>query len=136
MLNCYFWIRNARKLNKVWKNADSSLVSNENFSDMLPPSSLADFRYQLSKMAKNLPHLCRHSQKKTKPKTKFFFIPDLKTCWVFWGFEQLFSTINWGALTAECGSGRKMQYPAGIDSGIQDPWLPLVNCLQTTGYQP
>jgi len=71
----------------VWKNADSSLVSNENFSDMLPPSSLADFRYQLSKMAKNLPHLCRHSQKKTKPKTKFFLFQT-------WRLAESFEGLN------------------------------------------
>jgi len=28
----------------------------------------------------------------------FFFIADSKTCWAFWGLEQLFSTIGWGAM--------------------------------------
>jgi len=48
-------------------------------------------------MAKNLPHLWRHSKKK-KTQTKNFFIGDSKTCPVFWGFEQLSSTITWGAM--------------------------------------
>jgi len=30
-----------------------------------------------------------------KNKTKhFFFIADLKTCWVFWGFKQVSSAIG------------------------------------------
>jgi len=34
-----------------------------------------------------------------KNKTKhFFFIVDSKTCWVFWGFEQLSSAIGWEAM--------------------------------------
>jgi len=37
--------------------------------------------------------------KKLKPKSKkLIFIADLKTCWVFQGFEQLSSTITWGAM--------------------------------------
>ena len=38
--------------------------------------------------------LRRHSQKNWNPKPKtFFFIVNLKTCRVFWGFEQFSSTI-------------------------------------------
>jgi len=29
---------------------------------------------------------------------KFFIIADSKTCQVFWGFEQLSSAIDWGAM--------------------------------------
>jgi len=37
-----------------------------------------------------------------KPETQnFFLIPDSKTCWVFWGFEHLFSAIGWGAMWLE-----------------------------------
>jgi len=37
--------------------------------------------------------------KNLKPKTKKnFFIADLKTCWDFWGFEQLFSAIGGGVM--------------------------------------
>jgi len=35
--------------------------------------------------------------KKSKTKTKNVFVADSKTCRVFWGFEQFFSTINWVA---------------------------------------
>jgi len=40
---------------KVSKNADSSLVSNENVSEILPSNGWAQVRYQQPKMAKNLP---------------------------------------------------------------------------------
>jgi len=30
------------------------------------------------------------------PKPNFFFIADSKTCWVFWGFEQLSSASSAG----------------------------------------
>jgi len=46
-----------------------------------------------AKMAKKLPHLWHHSDKNPKP--KHFFTADSKTCRVFWGFEQLSSTISW-----------------------------------------
>jgi len=36
-----------------------------------------------------------HKKNKTK---HFFFIVDSKTCWVFWGFEQLSSAIGWEAM--------------------------------------
>jgi len=29
-----------------------------------------------------------------KPKPEIFCIADSKTCWVFWGFEQLSSTFD------------------------------------------
>jgi len=33
------------------------------------------------------------AHKKMKPKTKKNFITDAKACQIFWGFEQLFSTV-------------------------------------------
>jgi len=36
--------------------------------------------------------------KNPKPKNKVFFIAGMKTCWVFWGFEQLSSAIGGGAM--------------------------------------
>jgi len=84
--SCWTW--NIRKFIKGSKDVDSSLVSNENISKILPSSGLTQVRYQQSNMAKNLPYLWRHSQKKWNPK-QFFFIIGLKICWVFWGFQQL-----------------------------------------------
>ena len=45
------------------RDLDSSLVSNENFSEMLPFSSWAPGQVTWAKIAKNQPHLWRHSQK-------------------------------------------------------------------------
>jgi len=40
--------------------------------------------------------------KKTKP--NIFFIEDLKTCSVFWEFEQLSSTIDWWVMKLQSGA--------------------------------
>jgi len=83
------WTINARKSIKCSKDSDSSLVSNENLSKILPSGGCALGQVTWSKMAKNLAHLWRHTQ---NWKPQFFFIADSKTCQVFWGFEQLYST--------------------------------------------
>jgi len=50
----------------------------------------------MSQMAKNyLTYYVTHKKPKTK---KNFFIADSKTCQVFRGFQQLFSTIDRGAM--------------------------------------
>jgi len=56
----------------------SSLVSNENFSKILPASSWALGRVTSAKAAKNLPHLWCHSQKTWNPKPKTVFHCNLK----------------------------------------------------------
>jgi len=63
-----FWTRNARKLMKGSKDSDSSLVSNENLSEILASSSWALGQVTWAKIAKNLAHLWHHSKK-----THFFF---------------------------------------------------------------
>jgi len=69
ILHHNFSTRNAsRKSIKVSKDTDSSLVSIENWSKILPCGGWAQIRYQQPKMAKNL-----------KPKN-FIFIADLTTC--------------------------------------------------------
>jgi len=78
---------------KASKDGDSSLVSNENFSEkfrlVVGPSS---------GISSQKPSLLVSPLKKNKnPKPKFFLIADSKTCLVFWGFEQLSSAIGWGA---------------------------------------
>jgi len=90
-----FLTRNVRKSIKISSDSDSRLVSNENLNELLPSSSWALGQVTRAKMSENLPNLWRHSQK-MKPKTQnYFCIADSKTCRVFWGFEQLSSTIEW-----------------------------------------
>jgi len=65
----------------VSKDSDSSLVTNENFSEIFMSDGWGQVRYQQPEMAKNLPY--HVTNKNTKPKTKIFFIADSKTCWVW-----------------------------------------------------
>ena len=94
-----FWTRNTRKLIKVSIDADCCLVSNESFSEILLSSGCAQVRYQQPKMAKKITHLWCYSQnKKQNPKPKFLFHCKLVDLSNLRGFEQLFSTISWGAM--------------------------------------
>jgi len=67
------WTRNARKSIKGSKDSDSSLVSNENFSEMLWPSGWALGQATWAKMYPKLLHLWRPSQKIRNSKPKIFF---------------------------------------------------------------
>jgi len=62
-----------RKLIKGSKDLDSSLVSNENFSETLWPSGWALGQATWAKMTLKLLYLWRHSQKIRTPNQKFFF---------------------------------------------------------------
>jgi len=55
------------------KDSDSSLVSNENFSEILWPSGWALGQVTWAKMTQKLLHLWRHSQKNATPNLKIFF---------------------------------------------------------------
>jgi len=55
------------------KHSDSSLVSNENFSETLWPSGWALGQATQAKIALKLLHLWRHSQKICNPQPKKFF---------------------------------------------------------------
>ena len=55
------------------KDSDSSLVSNENFSETLWPSSWALGQATWAKMTQKLLHLWRQSQKIRIPQPKIFF---------------------------------------------------------------
>jgi len=55
------------------KDLDSSLVSHENFSEMLWPSGWALGWVTWSKVAQKLLHLWRHSQKNSNPQPKNCF---------------------------------------------------------------
>jgi len=50
---------------------ESSVVSIENLSKILPSNGWTQVKYQQPKMAKNLPYLWHYSQKTRNP--KFFF---------------------------------------------------------------
>jgi len=57
----------------ISKDSDSSLVSNENFSEILWPSGCALGQATWANMTPKLVHLWHHSQKiHTRPTKKFF----------------------------------------------------------------
>jgi len=58
---------------KGLKDPNSSLVSNENLSEILWFGGWALGQVIWGKMSTNLPHCIRQSQKKHKPKTNNFF---------------------------------------------------------------
>jgi len=58
---------------KSIKGSDSSLVSNQYFTEILWPSGLALGQVTWAKMAQKLLHLWRHSQKIHNPHPKKFF---------------------------------------------------------------
>jgi len=60
------------------KAQNSSLVSNENFSEALWPSGWAIGQETWAKMTPKLLHLWRHSQKIRNPNQKFFSSADKK----------------------------------------------------------
>jgi len=58
---------------KGLKDLDLSLVSNENFSEILWPSGWALGHVTRAKIAQKLPHLWCHSQNIRNPQPKNFF---------------------------------------------------------------
>jgi len=82
-----FRTRNVRKSIKGSKDSDSSLLSNENLSKILPSRGWALGQVILAKMAKNLPYLWYHSQRTWNPKLKKIFhcsledLPSLLQGW-------------------------------------------------------
>jgi len=77
ILDHNFRIRNARKLIKGSKDSDSSLDSNENFSETLWPSGWAPGRATCAKMTLKLLHLWCQSQKIAPRNQKIFFVCNL-----------------------------------------------------------
>ena len=73
ILDHNFWPRNIRKSIKVSKDSDLSLVSNENFSKTLWPSSWALGQATWAKMTPKLLHLWCQSQKICNPNQKNVF---------------------------------------------------------------
>jgi len=74
ILDHNFWTRNARKsIIRSSKDLDSSLVSYENFSEILWPSGWALGQVAWAKMAQKLLHLWHHSQKSCNSQPKNLF---------------------------------------------------------------
>jgi len=67
ILDHNFWNRNARKLIKGSTDSDSSLVTNEDFSEILWPSRWALGQATWTKMSQKLLHLWCQSQKIHNP---------------------------------------------------------------------
>ena len=95
-----FWTRSARKLIKGSKDFDSSLVSNENLSETLWPSSWALGQATWAKLTLKLLHLWRQSQKILTPNQKVC-TPQPKNVFrvqstrlAVWALEQLSSAIG------------------------------------------
>ena len=98
ILDHNFWTRNARKLIKVSKDADFSLVSNKNLSKNFclvvgPRSGTSRQNWPKTTL------LIMSLTKKWNPKPKnFFFNADSKSCWVFGGFWTTPSAIGWESM--------------------------------------
>ena len=73
ILDHHFWTRNARKLIEGSKDSDSSLVSNENFSEILWASGWALGQETWAKMNQKLFQLWCQSQKIHNPQPKHIF---------------------------------------------------------------
>jgi len=73
ILDHNFWTRNARKSINGSKDSDSSLVSNENFSETLWPSGWALGQATWAKMTPKLLHYDVTHKKSATPYPKNFF---------------------------------------------------------------
>ena len=79
ILDHNFWTRNARKSIKGSKDSYSSLVSNENFSEILWPSGWALGQVTWAEMTQKLLYLWHHSQQNIRicnPQPKIFLSAD------------------------------------------------------------
>jgi len=68
-----FWTWNPSRSSKVSKDSDCSLVSNKNFSEILPSNSLGPGPGEVGQGGQKVLHLWRHSQKTCTPLQKIFF---------------------------------------------------------------
>jgi len=83
ILDYNFWTRNARKSIKGSKDSDSSLFSNENFSEMLWPSSWALVQVTWAKIDQNY-----FTYDVTHKKTKKIFVVQTRRV------AELFEPLN------------------------------------------
>jgi len=74
-----FWTRNPSRSSKVSKDLDCSLVSNKNFSEILPSNSWRPEQVKLGQGGLKVLHLWRHSHKICTPQAKNFFQVQTRT---------------------------------------------------------
>ena len=90
-----FQTRSTRKPIKNSKRSDLNLVSTQNLSQKIIFSVWSPWHNDIGQKWLNLSHLWSHSQKNWNLKLPNFFNANNKTCRIFWGFEQLSSSIAW-----------------------------------------
>jgi len=99
-LDYNFWTRKPSRSFKVSKDSDCSLVSNKNFSEILPSNCVGIGPGEVGRWPKN-PSLVTSSQETRTPQAKKFFLSAIyKTCWVFWAFDRVCSTYQTGEILA------------------------------------
>jgi len=87
---------------KVSKDSDCSIVSSENFSEILPPNGWRPGPGKVGQGGLKAFHLWRHSQNPASPKAKnFFSSADRKTCHVFWDFYQVCRAYRTGEIPVQ-----------------------------------
>jgi len=80
--------QNPSRSSKVSKDSDCSLVSNKNFSEILPLNGWHPGPGKVGQGGLKVLYLWSHSQKIRNPQPKnFFSSADYKTCRVFWHFD-------------------------------------------------
>ena len=94
-----FWTRNPSRSSKLSKDSNCSLVSNKNFSEILPSNG---WRPRPGEVGQKVFHLWCHSQKNPDPPTKkYFSSANYKTCCVFWHFDQVRNANRSGDIPAQ-----------------------------------
>ena len=87
-LDHIFWTLNLSRSSKVSKDSDCSLVSNKNFSEILPSNGLGPG--EVGQGGLKVFYLCHHSQKAAPPNPKIFF--QVQTARLAESFELLTRT--------------------------------------------
>ena len=87
---------------EVLKSSDCTLVSNKNFSEILPSNGLGPRPGEVRQGGLKGLQCWRHSQNIRTPNQKMFFSSaEQKTCHVFWAFEQLCTAFGTRVILAQ-----------------------------------
>ena len=116
-----FWTWNPSRSSKVSKDLDCSLVSNKNFSKILPSNGWRPGPDEVWQGGLKALHLWRHSQKIRTLTQKIFSSADYKICRVFWDLDQVSSAYQTGEIPTQnhvrfCVFFRKSPKAAGCQS--------------------
>jgi len=84
-----FWTRNPSRSSKVSKDSDCSLESNKNSTKILPSNGWCPGPGEVGQDCQKVLRLSRHSQITTPSTKKNFSSANIKTCRVFWHFDQV-----------------------------------------------